>query len=406
MPNNTAIPRGDNHSGPGYNCVRQDLERRSTGHISIHDLCNKTLPEVMIVFLPSEKSLIHLKLDKQLSDRFIIPDSFWDSVSQEASGFFKCQESRSVDDVLEAYTTLFRVLIKQPNTGPSSCKSNGILYTWHKFTFLTSWLPSNKLVVLCFDLPPPFQNTLIASLINSSTHLEMRDPYSIHVLLLWEITKLFDFALWSSRDLVRDLEKNRVSKEDPQPDYNRMHELARHAIHTSEMLEMTLETLTAIIREHELFFDNSPALPKSIRTISKQTMRDLRFQNTIFKSLHLRSKALEDRLRNEINLAFNIVAEYDSRISVRLSKAMQVDSFSMRTIAVLGLLFLPGTFICAIFSTSFFNFSPGNTTEPQRWVVSDKFWIYWVVTVPLTLVIMLLWCIYQPLSRNQKWDRR
>lgn len=35
----------------------------------------------------------------------------------------------------------------------------------------------------------------------------MRDPYSIHVILLWEMTKLFDFALWSSRDLVRDLEK-------------------------------------------------------------------------------------------------------------------------------------------------------------------------------------------------------
>ncbi|KAJ8063444.1 hypothetical protein OCU04_008661 [Sclerotinia nivalis] len=360
----------------------------------------------MIVFLPSEKTLIHFKLDKQLSDRFMIPNSFWDSVSQEASGFFRCQESRNVDDTLEVHTTIFRVLIKQPNVGPSSCKNNGILYTWHNFTFLTSWLPSNKLIVLCFDLPSPFQNTLTASLINPSTRLEMRDPYSIHVLLLWEITKLFDFALWALRDLVRDLEKNRTSKEDPQPDYNRMHELARHAIHTSEMLETTLETLMAIIREHELFFNNNTTLPKSIRTISKQTMRDLQFQNTILKSLHLRSKALEDRLRNEINLAFNIVAQYDSRISVRLSKAMQMDSFSMRTIAVLGLLFLPGTFICAIFSTSFFNFSPGNSIEPQRWMVSDKFWIYWVVTIPLTLVIMLLWFIYQPLYRNQKWDRR
>ncbi|KAA8572309.1 hypothetical protein EYC84_002934 [Monilinia fructicola] len=104
MANNTAIPRGDNSSVPGYNCIRQDLEHRSTGHISIHDLCNTTLPEAMIVFLPSEKSLIHLKLDKQLSDRFMIPNSFWDSVSQEASGFFRCQESRNVDDVLEAYT--------------------------------------------------------------------------------------------------------------------------------------------------------------------------------------------------------------------------------------------------------------------------------------------------------------
>lgn len=83
-----------------------------------------------------------------------------------------------------------------------------------------------------------------------------------------------------------------------------MHELARHAIHASEMLEITLETLVAIIREHELFFKNNIILSKSksIRTISNQTMRDLQFQSTILKSLHLRSKALEDRLRNEINL--------------------------------------------------------------------------------------------------------
>ncbi|KAA8572308.1 hypothetical protein EYC84_002934 [Monilinia fructicola] len=171
MANNTAIPRGDNSSVPGYNCIRQDLEHRSTGHISIHDLCNTTLPEAMIVFLPSEKSLIHLKLDKQLSDRFMIPNSFWDSVSQEASGFFRCQESRNVDDVLEAYT------------------------------------------------------------------------------------------------------------------------------------------------------------------------------------------------------------QYDSRIS-------------------------------AVFSTSFFNFSPGNSTEPQRWMVSDKFWIYWAVTIPMTLATILLWLSWQSLDQNRKWDRR
>ena len=64
------------------------------------------------------------------------------------------------------------------------------------------------------------------------------------------------------------------------------------------------------------------------------------------KSIWLTNYPPNNKLFLTSKQAFNIVAEYDSRISVRLSKAMQVDSFSMRTIAVLGLLFLPGTFIC------------------------------------------------------------
>ena len=44
--------------------------------------------------------------------------------------------------------------------------------------------------------------------------------------------------------------------------------------------------------------------------------------------------------------AFNTVAQHDSRIAVQIGKATQVDSAAMKTISVLGLVFLPGTFIC------------------------------------------------------------
>jgi len=40
---------------------------------------------------------------------------------------------------------------------------------------------------------------------------------------------------------------------------------------------------------------------------------------------------------------------------------------------------------------SFFDFSPGNETEPDRWTVSGKLYIYWVVAIPLTAVTMLTW---------------
>jgi len=90
-----------------------------------------------------------------------------------------------------------------------------------------------------------------------------------------------------------------------------------------------------------------------------------------------------------------MVAQNDSHIAARIREATKTDSATMKTISTLGLLFLPGTFICAIFSTSFFNFSPGSRTEPQHWTVSEKFWIYWAVTIPLTITTSLFWYYWQ-----------
>jgi hypothetical protein len=43
--------------------------------------------------------------------------------------------------------------------------------------------------------------------------------------------------------------------------------------------------------------------------------------------------------------AYNTVAQYDSRLSVQINKAVQIDSAAMKTIAYLTLAFLPATFI-------------------------------------------------------------
>ncbi|OBT38898.1 hypothetical protein VE00_10782 [Pseudogymnoascus sp. WSF 3629] len=179
-----------------------------------------------------------------------------------------------------------------------------------------------------------------------------------------------------------------------------MHELARHAIHSSETLAVAVETMIGLIQEHEIFLnDNASLLVVSIAQ-SKQTMRVLRSQTALLKCLNLRSKALEERLRNEISLAFNTVAQHDSHIAVLVGKATQIDSAAVKTISVLGLAFLPGTFICALFSTSFFNFSPGSGTDPQHWTISEKFWIYWAVAIPLTVATVACWFMWQRLNSS------
>jgi hypothetical protein len=84
-----------------------------------------------------------------------------------------------------------------------------------------------------------------------------------------------------------------------------MHEIARHAIHSSETLEMAMETLSRMIQEHQAWFDDNAAENASKTVSLKPIRKSLQYQNTILKCLHLRAKAIEERLRNEINLVLS-----------------------------------------------------------------------------------------------------
>jgi len=84
-----------------------------------------------------------------------------------------------------------------------------------------------------------------------------------------------------------------------------MHEIARHAIHSSETLEMAMETLSRMIQEHQTWFNENVAENASKAVSLKPVRKSLQFQSTLLKCLHLRSKAVEERLRNEINLVLS-----------------------------------------------------------------------------------------------------
>ena len=109
---------------------------------------------------------------------------------------------------------------------------------------------------------------------------------------------------------------------------------------------------------------------------------------------------------------YNLVAQRDNKDNLKMAKistdiaaVTKDDSFAMRTIAVMSITFLPGTFVAvsvdiehppkkntdltrqSFFSMSMFNWQASGT-EP---VLSSRFWIYWAVTLPLTLLVLSVW---------------
>jgi hypothetical protein len=65
-------------------------------------------------------------------------------------------------------------------------------------------------------------------------------------------------------------------------------------------------------------------------------------------------------------------------------------------------LFLPCTFVASVFSMSMFNWQPDPAAGSNY--VSDKFWVYWAVSFPLTVFVMTGWYVWSKHGMN--WWRR
>lgn len=110
-----------------------------------------------------------------------------------------------------------------------------------------------------------------------------------------------------------------------------------------------------------------------------------------------------ERLAIQRSALYNIIAQKESKLNLqmagdqrRLAYASKRDSTSMKTISLLGSIFLPATLLASIFSMTFFNFQNGLTENDDGPVVAPTFWIYWAVAIPITLFIVIIWWI---------WDR-
>ncbi|KAH6998699.1 hypothetical protein BKA56DRAFT_665262 [Ilyonectria sp. MPI-CAGE-AT-0026] len=100
-----------------------------------------------------------------------------------------------------------------------------------------------------------------------------------------------------------------------------------------------------------------------------------------------------ERLKVQREALYNIMSQREARLNLqiageqrRIAHASKRDSTAMKTLSLMGALFLPGTYLASVFSMTFFNFQEGASP-----VVSFQLWIYFAVTVPITALIVGAW---------------
>ncbi|KAK4446548.1 hypothetical protein QBC34DRAFT_304964 [Podospora aff. communis PSN243] len=114
---------------------------------------------------------------------------------------------------------------------------------------------------------------------------------------------------------------------------------------------------------------------------------------------------LQSRVRNQMSILFAFLTHEDSKINIEvahanrtLAEATRRDSSSMKTIAVLGMVYLPATFLATLFSMPLFAERSGHNTLEM----------YWGITVALTAATFGLWAVLTQRGQIRslcKWAR-
>ncbi|KAL1843474.1 hypothetical protein VTJ49DRAFT_1345 [Mycothermus thermophilus] len=319
---------------------------------------------------------------ERILSHFGVPAYVANRTCFEINGFFGSKASYGDGGDLSGYSTWFRTLVKMVRKVPEDAHDDAPEYAtgkkdykWFEMTFFSRWCrPTGSqgegatAQVLCVDTPFDFIDELKKLLEkDGQLQLDLRDPFALHTSLVDQVVVYADISVWRVRDPVRRLEKTRLRLG---AIFNPIHEMNRHAIHTTEVLEASIDTLTALQERRAAVHER---LGDRLGEEYRERARDYgEFQLSLVKNLKLRSQSNQERLKDEIDLAFNNLSRQDNDVQ--------------KSIAVLTMVFLPATFISAVFSTTFYNFG-----EDGTWEVSPKQWIYWATTIPATILSVFIW---------------
>ncbi|OAP54279.1 hypothetical protein AYL99_11380 [Fonsecaea erecta] len=369
----------------------------------------KTRPEQGVHFAKRDLFQDNKHLRDHMCTDWAYPSMLWEKICREANGYAGSARSFDGHQQTRVDTSWFQFLIKQlkPRANASQQTYD---YHWYEMGFFIYALASGAAVAFCFDTPQVFQVELLDSLNSGESNPPKEAMAFLQCAIVIEVSRLYDFSVWSLRDQIRAIEKKRSDARyvDSSIDFAQLHDLARHTIHTCEVLAVAADTLTTLLGDYRSSSGRICECSFGPREKPDCPHNKMWFWLGLLQNFGRRAKSLNDRLSNEINLGFNLVVQRDtqetvtiSRMTVDISSAARGDSASMKTISVVTLAFLPATFVCTIFSMSFFTLNVDDSTGEKHWLISEYFWIYWVITVPLTVLTLICWWLGQ-----RKEDRR
>ncbi|KAG8666225.1 hypothetical protein FPOAC2_11326 [Fusarium poae] len=142
---------------------------------------------------------------------------------------------------------------------------------------------------------------------------------------------------------------------------------------------------------------------KEIEKLHRSMVSRLDFYKVKLKGLENYIHITLERLKVQREALYNIMSQREARLNLeiageqrRIAHASKRDSTAMKTLSLMGALFLPGTYLASVFSMTFFDFAAD--ADP---VISVELWVYFAITIPVTAIIVFCWMFIDKRRQEQ-----
>ncbi|KAK4202188.1 hypothetical protein QBC40DRAFT_222116 [Triangularia verruculosa] len=113
------------------------------------------------------------------------------------------------------------------------------------------------------------------------------------------------------------------------------------------------------------------------------------------KSLETERHMLEVRCKSQIDIIYAKMQQEDNILTARMAVTSTRDSSSLKALAVITALFLPGDFIASLLGMAMFEKWNDEKFDGEMLPKTpERFWLYWALALPLTLIIFVLWRLW------------
>ncbi|CZR49070.1 uncharacterized protein FPRO_12507 [Fusarium proliferatum ET1] len=166
----------------------------------------------------------------------------------------------------------------------------------------------------------------------------------------------------------------------------------------SQLLSIDVAIITATgIRDAQAKLQNYLSTPTLFRQPAEDAINYVIDSMKKHKMLFLNYKGRKD---STMGLVYNLVTQSDAANNIQLARSMKRDSTSMSAIACLTMIFLPGTFTSSILSAGIFS----AREHANGFDTSSLWWLWVILTIPLTGIVLGAWWTYRRRSERRKHD--
>ncbi|KAF9467131.1 hypothetical protein BDZ94DRAFT_1249633 [Collybia nuda] len=211
------------------------------------------------------------------------------------------------------------------------------------------------------------------------------DPTFVLVVFLWHAMYAWDEALESLYKHICWLETRVINTSDMILTQE-LHIIRAHQLHYSSLLEDFKKTVEFVRTTRNPAMD---ALEESERKYSTDLMdRECHYLLSEIERLEMGRRMQDKRLKNVMNLVFSSVNIGDSKRMQQMTEAAVRDSAAMKQIAYLTMIFLPASFVAAVFGMNVKTFAPETAGTLPHYVGAA-----------ISLTILTIWIIVAFQSR-------